>query len=89
MAQGTPQQVADHPDSLTGRYLSRVLRIAVPKQRHRLQDPAPDDAQPRSLRIVNARGNNLKGVTVEIPVGLLTCVTGVSGSGKSLSLIHI
>jgi len=83
IAQGTPDVVAASSESLTGRYLSRVLRIAVPKQRHRLQDPAPDDAQPRSLRIVNARGNNLKGVTVEIPVGLLTCVTGVSGSGKS------
>ncbi|WP_201406901.1 hypothetical protein, partial [Mycobacterium intracellulare] len=50
--------------------------IEVPAERHR-----PVDGQ--RLRIVNARGNNLKGVTVEIPVGLLTCVTGVSGSGKS------
>jgi excinuclease ABC subunit A len=79
MAQGTPQQVADHPDSLTGRYLSRVLRIALPKQRHQ-----PDAAAETSwLRVLGARGNNLKRVDVEIPVGLLTCVTGVSGSGKS------
>ena len=79
IAQGTPDAVAASAESLTGRYLSRVLRIAVPTQRHRVQDTA----EPQSLRIVNARGNNLKGVTVEIPVGLLTCVTGVSGSGKS------
>jgi excinuclease ABC subunit A len=79
MAQGTPQEVADHPDSLTGRYLSRVLRIALPKQRHR-----PDGAAETSwLRVLGARGNNLKRVDVEIPIGLLTCVTGVSGSGKS------
>lgn len=79
MAQGTPQQVADHPDSLTGRYLSRVLRIALPKKRHQ-----PDAAAETSwLRVLGARGNNLKRVDVEIPVGLLTCVTGVSGSGKS------
>ncbi|GAA0742969.1 excinuclease ABC subunit UvrA [Ideonella azotifigens] len=76
IAAGTPAEVAAHPDSLTGQYLGRVLRIAVPKQRRE-----PDPAQ--VLRIVNARGNNLKGVTVELPVGLFTCVTGVSGSGKS------
>lgn len=79
IAQGTPQQVADSAESLTGRYMSGVLKIAVPKERHRLAD----HDEPQSLRIVNARGNNLKGVTAEIPVGLFTCVTGVSGSGKS------
>jgi excinuclease ABC subunit A len=79
MAQGTPQQVADHPDSLTGRYLSRVLRIALPTKRHQ-PDPA---AETSWLRVLGARGNNLKRVDVDIPVGLLTCVTGVSGSGKS------
>ncbi|MFX8215130.1 ATP-binding cassette domain-containing protein, partial [Acinetobacter baumannii] len=62
-----------------GRYLSGAARIEVPAERHR-----PVDGQ--RLRIVNARGNNLKGVTVELPVGLLTCVTGVSGSGKSTLL---
>jgi excinuclease ABC subunit A len=76
MSQGTPEQVAADPNSPTGRYLSGAARIEVPKSRH----PAPGGA---ALRIVNARGNNLKGVTVEIPVGVLTCVTGVSGSGKS------
>jgi excinuclease ABC subunit A len=79
MAQGTPDDVAAHPDSPTGRYLSQVLRIERPGQRRRLQD----QADPRVLRVVNACGNNLKGVTAEIPVGLFTCITGVSGSGKS------
>ena len=79
MAQGTPDDVAANPESPTGRYLSQVLRIELPGQRRRLQD----QADPRVLRVVNARGNNLKGVTAEIPVGLFTCITGVSGSGKS------
>ncbi|MEO8059005.1 MAG: excinuclease ABC subunit UvrA [Burkholderiales bacterium] len=79
MAQGTPQDVAANPESLTGRYLSRVLRIAVPAKRHTLADMP----EPQTLRIQGARGNNLKNVSIEIPVGLLTCVTGVSGSGKS------
>ena len=79
MAQGTPDEVAANLESSTGRYLSGVERIEVPKKRHALSD----SADPRTLKIVNARGNNLKGVTVEFPVGLLTCVTGVSGSGKS------
>jgi len=79
IAQGTAEEVAASPESLTGRYLSQVLRIAVPKERHQPKD----DEEAPSLKIVNARGNNLKGVTAEIPVGLFTCVTGVSGSGKS------
>ena len=79
IAQGTPDEVAAHPDSLTGRYLSGALKIAVPAKRHSLANMA----EPQLLRITNARGNNLKNVSVDIPVGLLTCVTGVSGSGKS------
>jgi excinuclease ABC subunit A len=79
IAQGTPNEVAANEESLTGRYLAHTLRIEVPELRHTLAG-SPD---PQVLRIVNARGNNLKGVTVELPVGLLTCVTGVSGSGKS------
>ncbi len=75
IAQGTPEEVASNPKSLTGQYLSGAREIAVPSVRTPKQD--------RYLRIVNARGNNLKGVTVEIPLGLMTCVTGVSGSGKS------
>jgi len=85
MAQGTPQEVADNPDSLTGRYLANVLRIEVPKRR---RAASGFGSVPYRLNIVGARGNNLhgpagQGVNVEIPVGLLTCVTGVSGSGKS------
>jgi excinuclease ABC subunit A len=76
IAQGTPAEVAANPNSLTGRYLSGAEKIEVPKVRHTVHDGG-------QLRIVNARGNNLKGVTAEFPVGLLTCVTGVSGSGKS------
>jgi len=80
IAQGTPDEVAANPESLTGRYLARTLRIAVPKRRR----PATGfGAAPFRLGIVGARGNNLKNVSVEIPVGLFTCVTGVSGSGKS------
>ncbi|HET6787992.1 MAG TPA: excinuclease ABC subunit UvrA, partial [Aquabacterium sp.] len=77
LAQGTPEEVTAHPDSLTGRYLARALRIEVPTTRRAVTAETP------RLRIVNARGHNLKGVTAEIPAGLLTCVTGVSGSGKS------
>ena len=76
IAQGTPEDVAAHPDSITGQYLSGRRRIAVPA----LRTPPQNE---RMLRIRNARGNNLRQVTVDIPLGLMTCVTGVSGSGKS------
>ena len=79
IAQGTAADVAANAESLTGQYLARTLRIEPPHARATLAAQA--DA--RVLRIVNARGNNLKNVTAEIPVGLFTCVTGVSGSGKS------
>jgi excinuclease ABC subunit A len=76
---GTPVEVAGHADSLTGQYLGRILRIEMPRRAAQVKEGGDANA----LKIVNARGNNLKGVTVEIPVGLFTCVTGVSGSGKS------
>ena len=79
VAQGRPADITANADSLTGRYLAGVLRIEPPHARATLAD----QTDPRVLRIVNARGNNLKNVTAEIPVGLFTCVTGVSGSGKS------
>lgn len=79
VAQGTPAEVLANPASLTGRYMVGTMKIPVPAQRHRLGEQ-PD---PQVIRIAGARGNNLKNVTVEIPVGLFTCVTGVSGSGKS------
>ncbi|HEX5628176.1 MAG TPA: excinuclease ABC subunit UvrA [Usitatibacteraceae bacterium] len=76
VAQGTPTEIERNPASLTGQYLSGRKSIAAPARRHRREAA-------RSLRVVGARGNNLKDVTVEIPVGLFVCVTGVSGSGKS------
>ena len=76
VAEGTPQQIAAQPDSLTGAYLSGRRSIALPQKRQ-----PPDPA--RLLRIVDAAGNNLKHVALDLPVGLFTCVTGVSGSGKS------
>jgi excinuclease ABC subunit A len=76
MSQGTPEFVAADPNSLTGQYLSGKRKIEVPTQR---LAPQKD----KWLTIEGARGNNLKEVTLNIPAGLLTCVTGVSGSGKS------
>jgi excinuclease ABC subunit A len=87
VAEGTPEQIAADDDSLTGQFLSGRRRIALPKRRTPWPTPSllDDAADPKltRLRIVGARGNNLRGVTAEIPVGLFTCVTGVSGSGKS------
>ena len=73
---GTMQDVIDSTQSLTGAYLSGERSIAVPAKR-RVAEPK------RNIRISGARGNNLQNVTLELPIGLLTCVTGVSGSGKS------
>ena len=73
---GTPEEVQNNPESLTGQYLSGKRRIAVPEER------VPADPE-RQITIVGATGNNLKGVNASIPAGLMTCVTGVSGSGKS------
>ena len=76
VAQGTPEQVMSNPDSLTGQYLSGSKQITYPEQR------TPADPK-KQLKLFGASGNNLKQVDLEIPVGLLTCITGVSGSGKS------
>nr|HRK57116.1 excinuclease ABC subunit UvrA [Burkholderiaceae bacterium] len=75
VAQGSPEQIAAHPDSLTGAYLSGRQRIEVPKRRHRPSQ--------QWLRLIGASGNNLQNLTLEVPAGLFVCVTGVSGSGKS------
>ena len=76
VAEGTPQQVMDNPQSLTGQYLSGKKQITYPEQR------TPIDPK-KLLKLSGASGNNLQNVDLEIPVGLLTCITGVSGSGKS------
>jgi excinuclease ABC subunit A len=76
VAAGTPEEIKQNAQSLTGQYLSGRRAIALPDKRTR-----PDTK--RQLRISGARGNNLKSVDVDIPLGLMTCVTGVSGSGKS------
>ncbi len=76
VAHGTPAEVIANPASITGDYLSGRRAIALPVRR---QAPDPD----KQLRIVGARGNNLKTASVSLPVGLFTCITGVSGSGKS------
>ncbi len=79
IAQGTPAEVAANPDSITGAYLSGRRGIPVPARRP--VDPA------RMIRIVGARGNNLKTVTADIPLGTFTCVSGVSGGGKSTLIV--
>jgi excinuclease ABC subunit A len=76
VAQGTADQIAANPASLTGQYLAGIQRIEIPSQRK----PA---AEGKELRILGATGNNLRGIDVAIPVGIFCCVTGVSGSGKS------
>ena len=78
VAQGTPRQIMENPASLTGRYLSGDLCIPLPKERRSCD---------KVITIVSASENNLKNVTVEIPLGVITCVTGVSGSGKSTLVI--
>ena len=76
VAQGTPADILRHPDSLTGQYISGRKSIPIPTRRRR-GDPS------KRLRIIGARGNNLQDVSVDLPVGLFVCVTGLSGSGKS------
>jgi excinuclease ABC subunit A len=74
VAEGSPSDILANPESLTGRYLSRALSIAVPARRNRAKE---------SIVLKGARGNNLKAVDLELPLGVLVCITGVSGSGKS------
>jgi excinuclease ABC subunit A len=80
VAQGTPEEIAANPDSVTGRYLSGQLSIHAPHERRRL-------AKTRSLAIEGVTTNNLKDVDARIPLGAFVCITGVSGSGKS-SLVN-
>jgi excinuclease ABC subunit A len=79
VAQGGVAELEAAPQSWTGKYLSGELMVAIPERR------PPNKS--RTLKIVGARGNNLKHITAEIPLGLFTCVTGVSGGGKSTLLV--
>jgi excinuclease ABC subunit A len=78
IAQGQVADLIGASASVTGKYLSGELVVAIPERRQK---------QRRALKVVNARGNNLKNITAEIPLGIMTCVTGVSGGGKSTFLI--
>jgi excinuclease ABC subunit A len=80
VAQGTAAQIMANPKSLTGQYLTGARQVAVPRRRRK-----PEAG--RRLRVVDAHGNNLKHVSTEVPLGLFTCVTGVSGGGKSTLVI--
>jgi excinuclease ABC subunit A len=80
-AEGTPQDIMNSPKSMTGQYLVGTREIEVPEQRRPI-------SKKKVLRVVGATGNNLKGVTAEIPVGTFTCITGVSGGGKSTFTIE-
>ncbi|MFM9941213.1 MAG: excinuclease ABC subunit UvrA [Hyphomicrobiaceae bacterium] len=80
VAEGTPDEIMANPNSLTGEYLTGVRQVPLPKQRR----TSPPN---KVLRVIGARENNLKNVTAEIPLGIMTCVTGVSGGGKSTFLI--
>jgi excinuclease ABC subunit A len=82
VAAGTPDKVMQNPASLTGQYLTGLRQIEVPRQRR------TGDVNGAKLRIVGARANNLKNVTVDIPLGTFTCVTGLSGGGKSTLIIE-
>ena len=79
VAQGTPADIMNNPKSLTGKYLTGELSVEIPERK-------PPNHR-RTIKVINARGNNLKNVSAEIPLGLFTCVTGVSGGGKSTLLI--
>ena len=79
VAAGTPKEVMENPDSITGQYLSGKKRIAVPSKRRK--------SNGKWLKITGARENNLKNIQAKFPLGVFTCVTGVSGSGKS-SLVN-
>ena len=76
IAQGTAKEIMANPNSITGKFLSGEEKIDIPKKRTALD-------KNKLLKLKGATGNNLKGVNLEIPVGLFTCITGVSGSGKS------
>ena len=80
IAKGAPPDILANPHSLTGRYLSGDMSVPIPDKRRKPQ-------KARMLKLTGARGNNLKDVTTEVPLGLFTCITGVSGGGKSTLIV--
>ena len=80
VSHGTPEHVANDPESLTGQYLTGVRKIDIPKKRRK--------GKKKSIKVVKATGNNLQNVTVDFPLGKFVCVTGVSGGGKSTLTIE-
>jgi excinuclease ABC subunit A len=80
VAEGTPADIMADSNSLTGQYLTGARQVRLPGKRRK---PQPG----RKLKLVGARGNNLKNVTAEVPLGLFTCITGVSGGGKSTLVV--
>jgi excinuclease ABC subunit A len=81
VAEGTPEEVMRAPDSITGQYLTGLRQIDVPKTRR-------TGHKGQILKLIGARGNNLKDITAEIPLGTFCCVTGVSGGGKSTLIVE-
>src|SRR5215208_4084304 len=81
VAEGTPEEVMRAPESITGQYLTGIRQIAVPDRR-RTGHPG------QILKLIGARGNNLKDITAEVPLGTFCCVTGVSGGGKSTLIVE-
>ena len=81
IASGTAETIMSVPDSITGQYLSGIKQIAIPNKRRKIN-------KKRVLSIVKASGNNLRSVTVDLPLGILVCVSGVSGSGKSTLILE-
>ena len=81
IASGSAETIMSVPDSITGQYLSGIKQIAIPNKRRKIN-------KKRILSIVKASGNNLRSVTVDLPLGMLVCVSGVSGSGKSTLILE-
>jgi excinuclease ABC subunit A len=81
VAEGKPEEVMANPESITGQYLTGMRKIAIPLARR-------SGHKGQKIRVVNARANNLQNVTVDLPLGTFTCITGVSGGGKSTLIVE-
>ena len=81
IAEGEPEDIVANPKSLTGQYLSGIEEIAIPDKRRKIQ-------KTKTIKVKGASGNNLKNVSADFPLGVLTCVTGVSGGGKSTLVLE-